>query len=261
MSSKNFDAYSAYYDLLYATKDYAREVDFVDQLISQYAPGARSVIDLGCGTGRHDWLLAAKGYDVLGIDQSAAMLDIARAVPVTDYPTATSSPRFQVGDLTTFSVERPADVVVSLFDVFSYLPDYTALRAAAGNIVRSLKPGGVLIFDCWYGPAVYTQQPGTRLRRLENEQVELTRVASADFDQVRNRIDVRYDMFVKWKADGHIETFSELHPMRCYFNDELIDLLAPFGLSPVFAMEWFTMAAPSAKTWSALFGFQLSKDA
>jgi SAM-dependent methyltransferase len=254
MSSKNFDAYSAYYDLLYAGKDYAGEAAFVDELIRQYAPGSRALLDLGCGTGIHDWELAQRGYSVVGIDQSETMLEVART-RAQEYPLVRDKPQFIRGNLTSFTTQ-PVDVIVSLFDVISYLPDYTSMRSTATHIAASLKPGGLLIFDCWYGPAVHAQQPGTRVRKLESDEIALTRIATSDFDFRHNRIDVNYDMFVRWKTSDRIDAFSELHPMRCYFEDELALLLQPFGLKMAFAMEWFTRAAPSQKTWSVLFGFQ-----
>jgi SAM-dependent methyltransferase len=259
VSLKNFDAYSAYYDLLYRDKDYAGEVAFLDELIQAEQSGSKSILDLGCGTGIHDWLLAERGYAVHGIDRSSNMLERA-AARAGAHPLAAKVPRFSQGDLTDFSVGSRFDVVVALFDVISYLTDYESLQAAFSNIKASLKPGGLLVFDCWYGPAVYTQRPGTRVRRMENEQIALTRIAEADFDCRRNRIDVRYEIFVKSKQHGEVEILSEVHPMRCYFDDELIHLLAGFGLVPRFAMQWFTKAPPSTESWSVLFGFVLDSD-
>lgn len=255
MSPKNFDAYAAYYDLLYAQKEYARESDFIDTVIREFLPEARSVGDIGCGTGVHDWMLAAKGYEVVGVDQSQAMIDIAEARR-NQHPQVAKAPRFQVGDVKTFQLPARVDVIVSLFDVISYLPDYASFRATAGQVRNALQPGGLFIFDCWYGPAVYTQHPGTRIRKLGNDSITLTRVASAEFDHLHNRIDVNYDMFVERKSDRQIETFSEVHPMRCYFHDELVDLLAPFGFELAFARKWFTKEPPSIQTWSAMFGFR-----
>jgi len=257
MSSKNFNAYSAYYDLLYSTKKYDAEVDFIDSLIKEYQPNAQTILDLGCGTGVHSWLFAEKGYLIKGIDQSQAMLEKARRrAPV--HSGMTRPPIFEVGDLTAFSVDAPYDVVVSLFDVVSYLTTYDALQTAFANIKESLKVGGLLIFDCWYGPAVYTQKPGTRIRKLEDDEIKLTRIASADFIYEQNRIDVTYDIFVENKSDGVIQTFSELHAMRCYFPDELSGMLGTLGFEELFQMEWFSRGRPSPSTWSALFGYRRS---
>ena len=73
-----FGAYSRYYNLLYQDKDYAGEAEYVRSLISRHFPQARAVLDLGCGTGRHDLLLAQMGYEVTGVDQSEEMLAIAK---------------------------------------------------------------------------------------------------------------------------------------------------------------------------------------
>ena len=74
-----FGNYSRYYNLLYKDKDYIGEAGFIHELIQQYSPGTKSVLDLGCGTGRHDFLLAEKGYAITGVDMSEEMLLIARS--------------------------------------------------------------------------------------------------------------------------------------------------------------------------------------
>ena len=74
-----FNAYARYYDLLYKDKDYRSEVNFVEARIREYAPSAKSLLDMGCGTGRHDIPLWEKGYAICGVDQSEQMLAMARA--------------------------------------------------------------------------------------------------------------------------------------------------------------------------------------
>jgi SAM-dependent methyltransferase len=257
MLSENFDSYSAYYDLLYKTKDYKAEAAFINDLIREYLPSAESILDLGCGTGIHDWLFAKLGYSVVGVDQSNTMLDRARG-RLAENPTVGTPPYFQQGNLKEFSSQSRVDVVVSLFDVVSYLTSYDDLRCALGNIRESLNPTGLLIFDCWYGPAVYTQRPQVRLKKLEDDRIRLTRIASSDFLHEHNRINVLYDVFVEDKHDGSITTFSELHPMRCYFSEELSSILNEFGFAAIFQMEWFTRNPPSLDTWSVLYGYRIT---
>ena len=256
MTTAIYGAYSAYYDLLYREKDYSGEVDFVDSLIRRHVPAARSVLDLGCGTGVHAWHFARRGYRVHGIDQSNAMLSVALRGQ-QDNNDAFDAPTFSQGDITQFTVDRVYDVVISLFDVIGYLTDYSMLRAATAGVCSSLRPGGMFLFDCWYGPAVHGQRPGTSVRQLEDDTVRVTRAASSTFHPRTNRVDVRYDVFVERKLDHHIDHLSEVHKVRCYFEEELDDILAPFGLRRAFAMAWFTGAEPSPDTWSGLHGFIL----
>lgn len=71
------DLYSRYYDLLYSDKDYIGEVEYVDSLIKANSNNATTLLDMGCGTGKHAELLCDKGYIVHGIDLSQDMLKIA----------------------------------------------------------------------------------------------------------------------------------------------------------------------------------------
>ena len=74
-----FGAYSRYYNLFYRNKDYAGEAAYVNGLIKKHHPGAKSLLDLGCGTGRHAFLLAEMGFKVTGVDRSEEMLAVARS--------------------------------------------------------------------------------------------------------------------------------------------------------------------------------------
>ena len=58
-----FGAYARYYDLLYRDKDYPAEARYLHELIQRHAPGAQSILDLGCGTGAHAAEFAELGYD------------------------------------------------------------------------------------------------------------------------------------------------------------------------------------------------------
>lgn len=73
-----FGAYSRYYDLLYATKDYAKEAAYISGIVKRHGPGARTLLDLGCGTGVHSCAFARAGYQVVGVDRSETMLERAR---------------------------------------------------------------------------------------------------------------------------------------------------------------------------------------
>ena len=72
-----FAGYSRYYDLLYRDKDYAGEAEYIAALIKRYAPDAKTLMEIGSGTGAHAAELAEMGYEVAGVDmrQQWALLD------------------------------------------------------------------------------------------------------------------------------------------------------------------------------------------
>jgi SAM-dependent methyltransferase len=254
MSSAHFDAYAAYYDLLYRDKPYAEEAQFVAGLLRRHAPEAQSLVDIGCGTGAHDRHLAAAGYAVHGVDLSEAMLGRARAAALgaglADRLT------YSQGDARSFTTPGPADAAVALFDVASYVTSDTDFASFLGAVRRAIRPGGLFIFDFWYGPAVYGQQPHTRVRRIEDDAVKVARIAEPVFHHERNVVDVNYDVFVTEKANGRIANFQEKHPMRCFFDAELEALMQLGGFSPIFRTTWMDGGAPSPSTWSILTGWR-----
>ena len=256
MTDEIFDGVASYYDLIYKNKDYRGEAKYIDALVKKYAPSAKSIIDLGCGSGIHDWMLSEMGYEVTGFDQSDSMLELAR-LRSKEFPNVKQSPVFELGTLTEFRAKDPADVVVSLFDVVSYLPNYDAFASMCERLVLSLKPGGLLLFDCWYGPAVYSQGPGLSLKKLEDDKISLVRIADGRLNPTSNSVEVGYDIFITNKSDSTVEHIKELHILRCYFEDELDHLLKPFGFERVVNQVWFSEEKPSINSWSSLHGFRL----
>lgn len=95
----------------------------------------KTVVDLGCGVPHYLSQLNPKVY--LGIDLSKEMINRASR----QFPNAS----FEVGDIASF--EYQADVVISVLDVFNYLPDFDTVKAVLNNAYTNLASGGELIFD------------------------------------------------------------------------------------------------------------------
>ena len=94
-------------------------------------------VDLGCGTGPLTPGLKEKGYRVLGIDESAQMVEAAR----TAHPDLT----FMQGNALTFSLEEKAEVIFSNA-VFHWI-DAAMQDALARNLAAQLSPGGMLVTE------------------------------------------------------------------------------------------------------------------
>lgn len=245
-----FDLYSRYYDLLYSQKDYRQEAGYVSDELKRFGKLPTGILELGCGTARHAVELAQLGNDVHGIDLSESMLVAATARSNALPAHVGRRLSFACGDVTKYRVDRTFDSVISLFHVFCYQTSNAALRAAFATAVAHLKIGGLLAFDFWYGPAVLTQRPETRVRRLEDADIRVTRIAESKLFENDNRVDVGYTVLVEDKATGRREEISETHPMRYLFLPELDLLLNEHGLQRCSASEWLTHDDLSTKSWS-----------
>lgn len=243
-----FGKYSSYYNLLYKDKDYAGEAEYIHNLIQKHSPGAKSILDLGCGTGRHDLLLAEKGYSVTGVDQSEEMLAVANS-QLSTLNFQPSIVSFTQGDIRNVRLNETFDVVISLFHVMSYQITNEDLNAAFETVKVHLKKGGIFIFDFWYGPAVLTDKPAVRAKRLEDEDIFVTRIAEPVTHPNENIVDVNYHVFIRDKASDRVDEIKESHRMRYLFKPEIEFFCTKNGLKITEILEWMTDKEPGFESW------------
>jgi SAM-dependent methyltransferase len=248
---------AAFYDALYDDKDYAAEADYVHDLVQRYRPGARSLLDLGCGTGRHAVAFAAKGYTVLGVDRSADMLEQAKARHAKLAAGVRDEIEFRQSDICDLSVAKRFDAVAALFHVMSYQISNADVIAALSSARKRSVEDGVLVFDCWYGPGVLTDPPVGRVKRVILGGHRIARVAEPVMHSDQNTVDVNYQFFVCDDAGAYAE-FCETHTMRYFSIPELQLLLRQTGWELLGFWEWMTDRRPANGTWSVTVVAQAS---
>jgi SAM-dependent methyltransferase len=238
--------YAATYDELYREKDYDRECELLRRLFREHAESeVHSVLDLGCGTGSHAVRLADLGYDVVGVERSSEMLDVARAKKG-----ARENPELLQADIRAVHLGRTVDAALLMFAVLGYLTEDADVLAALATARRHLRPGGLLVFDSWYGPAVLHERPETRFARIPLEHGELLRAVTPQLNQDRQLCRIRYEL---WQLEGGRvrEAAEEEHEMRFFFRNELRLLLSSAGFSLVRLSAFPEIdSEPSETTWN-----------
>lgn len=258
-----FGNYSAYYNLLYKDKDYKSEVNYIDMMIKKYLPKAQSILDLGCGTGKHDFLLAEKGYHVSGVDRSKDMLAEANKqleLLKSSNPPAANKLDFHQGDIRSFRLKKRFDVIILLFHVISYQITNEDLLLSFETILNHLKPEGIIIFDFWYAPTVMSVQPSVRVKRLEDDKIRITRIAEPVIHHRENIVDVNYQIFIQNKESSLVKELNEHHRMRYLSEPEINLLLSQKGFEIIDAAEFLSHKPLGANTWSACIIGKLSDE-
>jgi len=245
MENQVFQEYSKYYDLLYKDKDYKAESDYIDSLIKRHSyTTPHSIMNLGCGTGKHDMYMSKRNYEMTGVDMSSQMLEIARnsGIPNSD---------FIEGDIRTFRIDKKFDAILSLFHVMSYQSTEKDLYNALTTVKHHLKKGGLFIFDFWYGPAVLNEKPAKRIKEVENEDLKVIRHTNPVMYPEQNIVDVQFDVqIIDKKAKKEFRT-KESHKMRYFFLEELREMLKSLEFSILAEEEWMTGKPLSNTTWNA----------
>lgn len=243
-----FHVHAEFYDAFYSDKDYAAECDFIELVLSERGISRdAALLDLGCGTGGHAWLLAERGYAVTGVDRSQAMVQQARAklgerqLPVD----------FLVGDVRSLDLGRTYDAVISMFAVVSYQLNDDDLVSMFSVARRHLQTGGLFVFDAWFGPAVLTEQPEPRTRQVTTPEGDIiTREATPRLDILTHTVEVTYE--VSRERDGKlVERSRESHEVRFLFAREIEHLLGHAGLELVALGTFMDLGrVPTTSDWS-----------
>ena len=126
-------------------------------------------------------------------------------------------------------------------DLISYF------RTAAAH----LAPGGIFIFDCWYGPL--SIKPESRIKFFEDEKISIKRVATPTVYLNENIIDVNYEVSASHKEVGDLPSLKETHRMRYLFTPETKLMLEIAGFCLQKSEEWLTSKEPNLETWSVVF--------
>jgi SAM-dependent methyltransferase len=240
-----------YYDLFYRDKPYKEEAGYAAGLVKARSPRAKTIVDLGCGTGFRSLEFARLGFEVLGVDQSEAMLDAARRHLAAATDLSSAAVEFRSGDVTTFRAQSGRDAVVSLFHVFSYLVTDEALYQALECSFDNLNPGGVLLIDYWHGPGVIKDPPVTRKKQCESGSLKLEKTTVPEHSPAEHLVRLDVSLQVADTENGVSEETSETYVMRYWFTEELEKALSRVGFVDSTHFSWMMSSAPTAESWQA----------
>jgi SAM-dependent methyltransferase len=221
--------YAGWYDTLYSEKDYAGECAFLQELFKRRGVTPKAIIDLGCGTGGHALLLAQRGYAVTAVDRSAAMLQTGRDKAAR----AGLSVDFRQEDITRLGWRESFAAAIAMFAVAGYLAEDQEMEDFLAGVWRGLRPGGIFIFDGWYGPGVLRERPAPR--RLEiplKDGGVLLRSAEPRLDVQAQTVEIHYRL-QQIRAGTVVAESEERHLMRFFFPRELHALLRQAGFADV----------------------------
>lgn len=228
------------YDVMYSGKDYVAEASTLSRLLSAIHPRARTILDVGCGTGRHLELLKGD-YRMEGLDLSERLLAINRErnpeVPLHH------------GDMTDFSLGRTFDVVWCLFAAIGYVTTLEGMRGAVAAMARHVSPGGVLIIEPWLSPESFWDD-----HVVLNSHERPGLAASWMYVQRREGHVSIYDMhYLVGTPERGVERFIEREEIGLYRREEYEHAIADAGLMPLHAahgLHGYGMVLGRDRAWT-----------
>ena len=229
---------------------------YLSELLDRHPVAGRRALDVACGTGTLALLLADSGWDVTGLDSSAAMLDQAdakaenmatlgqvvfvqgdmRGLPINDQRPTTNDRGTQFSTFSSF-VLRPSsfNLVTCVYDSLNYLLDECELAACFDSVARVLAPGGLLVADM--NTRYFLEYDWGVCEAIE--QVGLVQVTQSYFDPAAECSTMVLSCFAGDDQRGYMR-FDETHIERAYAPEIVERLLRSAGLEVEALYDCFT---------------------
>lgn len=232
---------ATHYDLIFQDKDYHYESNFIKRIIKERKPEARSILDVGCGTGTHLNLLKDDFHDLYGVDVNPEMIREAKK--------KSTMIKYSVGSMADFKLGRKFDVLISLYSVFNYNLSIRDARKSLTNFKKHLNRNGLVVLAL-YTPSNFEKKVSLHVGK--NNGIEAVKINEFSTDK-KTRIETS-NYFVLLKDKNGINFFTELnHKYRIYAAAEFTSLLKKMKFARIETFDNFMKKKISQKTKYPIF--------
>ncbi|HHU50091.1 MAG: class I SAM-dependent DNA methyltransferase [Caldicoprobacterales bacterium] len=219
-----YQDFAYYYDTLMKNVDYSKWTDHVEEIFRRNGKQPKTVVDLACGTGGVTNILAARGYQVTGIDISEDMLFVAGEKARKSGLTVS----YVCQDMTELTLHRPVDAIICMCDGFNYILEDKKIERTMQRIFRYLNPGGILVFDI---STYYKLSSVLGDNTMADNDKEISFIWLNNFDKKTRILEMNLTFFKK--ENGMYRRSDETHFQRAYYNEEIVTLLEECGFSDI----------------------------
>ncbi len=247
-----FQKYSKYYDLFYRDKDYKKESGYIYNIISRFYKNPLHILNLGCGTGNHDFYLLDRGLHLTSVDSSREAINIANSKKKKKRISNEQIKFFNL-DIRKINLKTKFDCAIALFHVINYLNSNTDLSDCFKSVNKHLKKNGLFVFDSWYGPAVLQDLPEKRTKMIKLKEHKIVRKSLPTLYPNENIAEIKFKFNLSDNKNKSENSFTEIHRMRYLFYPEIEMLLKMSGFALIHAEEWMTGQPIGFNSWYALF--------
>ena len=227
-----YTGFAEVYDTFMDNVPYEEWGAYLCGLLEEYGIRDGIVADLGCGTGTMTEYLAEKGYDMIGIDASEEMLEIAQEKKEqSGYEIL-----YLLQDMREFELYGTVRAVISVCDSINYVTEEEELVQVFALVNNYLDPGGVFLFD-FNTEHKYRDLMGESVIAEDRDDVSFIWYNEYDEEEHLNYIDL--SVFVQEQGDL-FRKFQEQHVQKGYTLDRMKKLLDQAGLTFLEAWDGYT---------------------
>ena len=218
----SYTSFAQVYDTFMDNIPYKEGCDYLCQLLAEYGITDGLLTELGCGTGTLTELLADRGFDMIGIDNSPDMLELAMEKRVT----SGHDILYLLQDMREFELYGTVRGIISFCDSINYITEPQDLLTVFRLVNNYLDPEGIFIFD-FHTRHYYEDILGEST--IAEDREDMSFIWDNYFDAESRIHEFGLSIFVQ-EEDDLYRKYEEEHYQRAYSLEEIRELLAQAGL-------------------------------
>ena len=223
-----YTGFAEVYDVFQDNVPYEEWCSYVTGLLKEYQVMDGLVLDLGCGTGSLTGLMARSGYDMIGIDNSGEMLQIA----MNKRNASGLDILYLLQDMRGFELYGTVKAVISICDSMNYIMEYQELVEVFRLVNNYLDPKGVFIFDL---NTEYKYRDLLADNTFAEDREESSFIWNNFYDE-EDKVN-EYDLTLFVKEGELYRKFEETHYQRAYGLDQIQQAIRDGGMEFVAAYD------------------------
>lgn len=236
-----YSSFAAVYDTFMDNIPYEEWAEYLISLLKEYHVEDGLILDMGCGTGSMTELLAEAGYDMIGIDNSEEMLEIAmekRAASGFDI-------LYLLQDMREFELYGTVKAIVSICDSVNYITEEEDLEEVFRLVNNYLDPKGVFIFDF---NTVYKYQEILGDQTIAEDREDCSFIWNNYYYEDERINEYELSLFIREGDSELYRKYQETHFQKAYDLKTIQRLIKKSGLEYITAYDAFTKNAPTKKS-------------
>lgn len=238
------DAYTSFasvYDTFMDNIPYEEWTEYVKGLLTEYGITDGLIAELGCGTGNVTERLASAGYDMIGIDNSEEMLDIAMDKKVE----SGHDILYLLQDMREFELYGTVKAVISICDSINYITEEDDLLEVFQLVNNYLDPKGLFVFDF---NTVYKYRDVMGNQTIAEDREDCSFIWDNYYYDDESINEYELSLFIKEKDSGLYRKYQETHFQKAYELTTIRRLIEQSGLEYITAYDAFTRNAPTGES-------------
>lgn len=235
-----YTSFASVYDIFMDNIPYEEWAEYLSGLLAEYEVTDGIVLDLGCGTGTLTELMAARGFDMIGVDYSEEMLEIAmekRAESGRDI-------LYLLQDMREFELYGTVRAVISICDSLNYITEEEELEEVFRLVNNYLDPEGVFIFDF---NTVYKYREILGDQTIAESREDCSFIWDNYYYEEEQINEYELSLFLQEEGNLY-RKYVETHYQKGYELETIKSLLEKSGMKFVTAYDAFTRNPPTKES-------------